>query len=1446
MDHRQGLALGVLPPDADADADADAAQTIASLPAAYVSFDPESRAVVLHPAGAALMRRALALRAAECPATKRIVRALHPPPPPEPGNPHEPRVPSCFDPLPIHLPAVRPAPIALLPFQERALRWMLHRETGPHLPPRPIPLFCEIVRHTRDQSFAFNRLTGEITATEDAPTLACDNIDDIRGGILADEMGLGKTVEIIALIQSHPASETSVPPVTDAQVFKLPSRAKIDGSARKCLTCGGTAKLIQCGICATWTHQSHSAIHSDVPETTKNRAAHLFACVDCKSEPPDPLPTGATLIICPPTILSQWIGEIETHAPNIPFYVYGGRMDGDNISFQELSTKSIVLTTYTVLRSELHFARPDSDRPRRTCVLATASSMSGGAAARKYARPRSPLKEIKWWRCVMDEAQMVEASASAAAEMARMLPRVHAWAVTGTPVSAKSAGLTAVARDLRGLCQFLDVLPFSAIPDRRIADLLAHDPGTVKEGFAELMHRNTKASVQDELVLPQQTQYVVELEFSPVERDYYDEFYSQCIKELEKLNGEAIGKHWSSDFQRKQYIEKARSKMRSWLLQLRQMCCHPQIGEHNKNILGAKVVTIQEVLESMRRQNTITIGSVEATLINLRIKKAHLYEFSKDYEHAINVYEAALIDIRARIKKLRADLTAFKTKSSEVEDIEELDDVAHDLPAGDADHRKVLSTQLGSFKELEHQAIFFIACCFNSMESTELETKYYEQAETLRRQILGDFEAVVEKRRAAFFGDAESTRAVVRAIADVKNWRKSKESAVHSGGVVIRTTLKSIQTLFSRLNRQWDNVLARWRTRILELLNTSLHNEEQPEEQNRENPDNKGPSGEEYAQGAELQIELDILMDNYTEILAERREILNGTVFTNSKQNDEELLELEVKCREERKEYSLAKGESNLTAILKELKHMAENTAMPGIERDIALMSVTTSSQGVDLHLNCLAELQRELTKLRRLANARIAFYRHLQAISDSLVSPDKPANLESTLQSTQLAIAKTEVSLATHIGRSKYLESLSAKSNDAAAPANAPGDTLSAGEGQHSPPEENECLICRSSFLEGYISECGHLYCDYCMRLWVGKRRSCAMCKHPLPDIDKNLTKITSIVRKISAVTELNDSSFDKMYQHRLPAQVLDRIVSRKLDTTASFGTKTDFLLRHLLDIQATYPGAKSIIFSQWDAVLDVIATGCNKNGIRFVQFDAWRTRRRNAKDIVAEFRDDPGIQVLMLNARSQSSGLTVVCATHVFLIEPVVNVGMDLQGMIPHAEERHIDFSIRPAINRVHRIGQTRETFVYRYIIKNTVEGHVYWLQNQFPEVASGKKAVHRTTGEFVSDAHVEWCLVGDNGLDGLTCAAARGAGGGDDATLAGPEQLSDEGDQLLRGQEEDGAAAAEPQAHGAADIQLVADVDANTCDTAASCSRRAGTGRSGKKRKRGDGEEMQLRVA
>jgi len=99
---------------------------------------------------------------------------------------------------------------------------------------------------------------------------------------------------------------------------------------------------------------------------------------------------------------------------------------------------------------------------------------------------------------------------------------------------------------------------------------------------------------------------------------------------------------------------------------------------------------------------------------------------------------------------------------------------------------------------------------------------------------------------------------------------------------------------------------------------------------------------------------------------------------------------------------------------------------------------------------------------------------------------------------------------------------------------------------------------------------------------------------------------------------------------------------------------------------------------------VLEIISTALIENQILFI-------RPRSGKlfgEDIKRFRSRD-FSILLMNVKNGAEGLTLTEASHVFMVEPILNCGLDMQ-----------------AINRIHRIGQSSKTFVHRYIVANTVE--------------------------------------------------------------------------------------------------------------------------------------------
>ncbi len=127
----------------------------------------------------------------------------------------------------------------------------------------------------------------------------------------------------------------------------------------------------------------------------------------------------------------------------------------------------------------------------------------------------------------------------------------------------------------------------------------------------------------------------------------------------------------------------------------------------------------------------------------------------------------------------------------------------------------------------------------------------------------------------------------------------------------------------------------------------------------------------------------------------------------------------------------------------------------------------------------------------------------------------------------------------------------------------------------------------------------------------------------------------------------------------------------------------------------EATAGGHKVLIFSQFTSLLDILRTGLDGAGIGHVTIEG-RTRHRAEQ--VRRFEEDPSAQVFLLSLKAGGTGLTLTAADTVIMYDPWWN---------PLAE--------RQAMDRAHRLGQTRTVNVYKLITAGTVEEKVVALQER-----------------------------------------------------------------------------------------------------------------------------------
>eukprot|EP00798_Chlamydomonas_sp_ICE-L_P029290 gene29290-12534_t len=125
-----------------------------------------------------------------------------------------------------------------------------------------------------------------------------------------------------------------------------------------------------------------------------------------------------------------------------------------------------------------------------------------------------------------------------------------------------------------------------------------------------------------------------------------------------------------------------------------------------------------------------------------------------------------------------------------------------------------------------------------------------------------------------------------------------------------------------------------------------------------------------------------------------------------------------------------------------------------------------------------------------------------------------------------------------------------------------------------------------------------------------------------------------------------------------------------------------------------------KVIVFSQWTSMLNLLEGALKKYGYAFRRLDGTMTVHARERAI-QDFENLPKVMVFLVSLKV---GVNLTVANHVVLMDLWWN---------PSVEEQ--------AIDRAHRIGQTRTVFVTRITIKGSVEERILELQSKKQRVVA-----------------------------------------------------------------------------------------------------------------------------
>ena len=195
----------------------------------------------------------------------------------------------------------------------------------------------------------------------------------------------------------------------------------------------------------------------------------------------DPRPT-STLILCPKSVIDQWVSEIYKFAPHLKEHVlvYGG---------PNRSTNPDVLSQYRIVIGSL-----------------------GMAVSRKY-MTNTTLHKVKWHRVIVDEAHDIRTTTSKSYKSLRCLDARVRWCLTGTPIYNREC-------DFRSLMKWIGVRSHVTATDFRNC-------------IERYVLRRTKDDIDSKLPSCTTTNVMIDLEGA--EAELYKKTFDRAVRDIERV-----------------------------------------------------------------------------------------------------------------------------------------------------------------------------------------------------------------------------------------------------------------------------------------------------------------------------------------------------------------------------------------------------------------------------------------------------------------------------------------------------------------------------------------------------------------------------------------------------------------------------------------------------------------------------------------------------------------------------------------------------------------------------------------------------------------------------------------------------------------------------------------------------------------------------------------------
>ncbi|XP_071803107.1 helicase-like transcription factor [Asterias amurensis] len=219
----------------------------------------------------------------------------------------------------------------------------------------------------------------------------------------------------------------------------------------------------------------------------------------------------------------------------------------------------------------------------------------------------------------------------------------------------------------------------------------------------------------------------------------------------------------------------------------------------------------------------------------------------------------------------------------------------------------------------------------------------------------------------------------------------------------------------------------------------------------------------------------------------------------------------------------------------------------------------------------------------------------------------------------------------------------------------------------------DEECCICLESLRGPVITPCAHVFCARCISDVINNEAMASRC----PLCRGNIEKDTLVAVPRQAQQEQKEV----------------------IDADWHSSAKVDAVLECLIREREKDPATKSLVVSQFTKLLSLVEKPLRDSGFRFVRLDGSMSRKQRCEAIEAfssTLLNTP--TVFLLSLKAGGVGINLTAASRVFLLDPAWN---------PASEDQCFD--------RCHRLGQTKDVVVTKFIVKNSIEERMLELQEK-----------------------------------------------------------------------------------------------------------------------------------